>query len=341
MARYMLRRILQSLPTLLGITLLTYLLMTAAPGGPVAALGVDPKMTPEKKRLLEASLGVNDPWPVQYVRWLVGDDWMQVDKDGDGTLDGYGNKRGVLRGDFGYSFSGKRPVIDMILDRTPATLELGLISIALGVLIGIMVGIVAAVGRGGWFDNASRVFSVVIRSVPTFWLGLILILIFGAYMRVLPMGGRCPRTTTACPPLVNRMNFIVLPALVLTAGQVSKLSRFMRASMLDVIHQEYVRTAKAKGLTSRRVWLTHAARNALIPIATLIGPTITGVLGGAVITETIFSWPGLGRLTFQGVLQQDYPLVMAGVIIAAVGTLLGFILSDILYALIDPRIRFD
>ena len=153
------------------------------------------------------------------------------------------------------------------------------------------------------------------------------------------MGGRCPRTTSACPDLPGRLNYIVLPAFVLAAGIVSGLSRFMRASMLDVVHQEYVRTAKAKGLRENRVWFIHAARNALIPIATLVGPLITGILGGAVITETIFSWPGMGRLTFQAVLQKDYPLVMAGVIIAALGTLLGYILSDVLYALIDPRLR--
>ncbi|MBX3062518.1 MAG: ABC transporter permease [Anaerolineae bacterium] len=341
MFRYILRRIFQAIPTIFGITLLSYLLITAAPGGPVGALGVDPKLTPEKRRILEAQLGVNDPWPVQYLKWLVGDDWLLVDKNGDGEKDGYGNRRGVLRGDFGNSFSGRRPVIDMIAERTSATLELGITSLVVGSILGVIVGILAAVNRGGWFDNLSRVFAVITKSIPIFWLGLMLILIFGATLHVLPMGGRCPRTTGDCPSLLNRTNYILLPALVLSAGAVSVLSRYMRASMLDVIHQEYVRTARAKGLRQRRVWFTHAARNALIPIATLMGPSITGILGGAVITETIFSWPGLGRLTFQAVLQQDYPLVMAGVLIAALGTLGGFILSDILYALVDPRIRFN
>ena len=341
MTRYIVRRLIQGIPTLFGITLLTFILMTAAPGGPVAALGIDPRLTPEKQRIIMASLGVDAPWPVQYVRWLVGDDWVQLDKNGDGTLDGYGTRRGVLRGDFGNSFQGRRPVLDLVLERIPATLELGTVSLVFGVVIGVLIGVLSALNHGGWFDNVARIFAVITKSVPIFWLGLVLILVFGAYLHVLPMGGRCPRTTTACPDLTGRLSYIILPGFVLAASIVSGLSRFMRASMLDVIHQEYVRTAKAKGLRENRVWFVHAARNALIPIATLVGPLITGILGGAVITETIFSWPGMGRLTFQAVLQKDYPLVMAGVLIAAVGTLLGFIISDVLYALIDPRIRFD
>lgn len=341
MIKYIVRRLLQAIPTLLGITLISFMLMTAAPGGPITALLVDPRMTPQRQAVIAGQLGLNDPWPIQYVRWLIGDDWMQLDTNGDGQPDSYGSRKGILRLDFGYSFFGSRPVVDLISERIPATLELGIVSLTLGTIIGVLVGVFAAVKRGGWFDNVTRVFAVLVRSVPTFWLGLVLILIFGSSLHILPMGGRCPRTIGGCPPLPQRLHYLLLPAFVLAAGEVATRSRFMRTAMLDVIHQDYVRTAHAKGLRTRRVWFGHAARNALIPIATFLGPSITGILGGAVVTETIFSWPGLGRMTFQAVIQQDYPLVMAGVLVAAIATLLGFILSDVLYAVIDPRIRFS
>jgi peptide/nickel transport system permease protein len=169
-----------------------------------------------------------------------------------------------------------------------------------------------------------------------------LILIFGVFLDVLPMGQRHGIILTGdVPPVWNRLEYLLLPTIVLASLSVAVYSRYLRASMLDVIHQDYVRTAKAKGLSSNRVWFLHAARNALIPVATFLGPQITGLLSGAVLTETIFSWPGLGRTGVTAVIQQDYPVVMGIVIIGAMATILGYVLSDIMYALIDPRIRFD
>lgn len=364
MVKYTLRRLIQAIPTLFGITILSYLLMTAAPGGPVAALTFDPKMTPQQKERIAATLGVNDPWPVQYVRWLIGDEWKWVDEDGDGVQDerpASGPTRvryGILRGDFGTSFYQRRPVLDIIAERIPATLELGFAALTFGVLLGVPIGILAAVRRGGWFDTFTRVMAVIFNAVPVFWLGLILILLFGNLLPnwlhnanptmfpttspILPMGSRCPtRLTGECPPIYNRLEFLILPTFVLATGGIAGYSRYMRASMLDVIGQDYIRTAKSKGLSGRQVWFKHGARNALIPLATFLGPAITGLLSGAAITETIFSWPGLGRLAVQSVLNLDYSVVMAVVIISAIATILGFILSDILYALIDPRIRFN
>jgi peptide/nickel transport system permease protein len=374
MIKYTLRRLIQAIPTLFGITILSFLLMTAAPGGPVAALTFDPKITPQTRQLVAARLGVNDPLPIQYLRWLTGDDWMRWDADGDGVADHSfllpldadgdgepeppGNRTGVLRGDFGRSFFEKRQAIDVILARVPATLELGFSALLFGVLIGVPVGVLAAVTRGGWFDNVTRVMAVIFNAVPIFWLGLILILIFGVFLPnwlnsinpevftstrpILPMGGRCPNVLTGgCPPLYERLNYLLLPTFVLATGGIAGYSRYMRASMLDVIGQDYIRTAKAKGLSGRTVWFKHGARNALIPLATFLGPAITGLLGGAAITETIFSWPGIGRLAVEGVVNLDYPIVMAVVIFTSVATILGFILSDIFYALVDPRIRFS
>lgn len=358
MMKYILRRLIQAIPTLFGVTLLSYLLMAAAPGGPAAALSFGPRVSPQAREQLAAQLGVNDPWPLQYIRWLLGDDWMRWDSDGDGIADKSviipldadgdgqpeppGTSRGVLRGDFSASFFSRRPALDMVLERVPATLELGFTALLVGLFLGVPIGVIAAVRRGGWFDNFTRVMAVVFNAVPVFWLGLILILVFGSWLRLLPMGSRCPPTLTdECPPLYARIEYLVLPVLVLATGGIAGYSRYMRASMLDVIGQDYIRTARAKGLTDRTVWFRHGARNALIPVATFLGPALTGLLGGAVITETIFSWPGLGRLGVTSVFQQDYPLVMAITIFAALATLLGFILSDVLYAIIDPRIRYN
>lgn len=365
MIKYTLRRLLQAIPTLFGITLFSYLLMAAAPGGPEAALTFDPRITPQQREREAARLGVNDPFIVQYLRWLVGNDWMRWDSDGDGISDGSfliplgidedgdgviaddekyppGNRYGIIRGDFGRSFFYRRPVMSMIGERVAATLELGISALVTGLIIGVPVGIYAAVKKGGAFDNATRILAVVFNAIPIFWLALMLILIFSVKLDILPIAGRTPRELTGgIPPVYERIQYLILPTFVLSTGAIAAYSRYMRASMLDVISQDYMRTAQSKGLASRAVWFRHGARNAMIPLATFLGPAITGLLSGAAITESVFAWPGLGRFGLQAVTSQDYPVVMAVVIIGAVATLFGYMLSDILYAVIDPRIRFD
>ena len=358
MTKFILRRLVQAIPTFFGITILSYLLMVGAPGGPVAALTFNPRMTPQERDAFAARLGVNDPIPIQYLRWLLGDDWMRFDKDGDGIADGSvlipldanndgvpddpGHRRGILRGDFGDSFFQRRPVLDIIVERIPATFELGVTALVISVLLGVPIGILAAIRHGGVFDNITRIMAVLFNAVPSFWLGLLLILFFGSRLGVLPMGSQCATTLKGgCPPIYQRLNYLLLPALVLAVGPVASYSRFMRASMLETISKDYIRTAQAKGLSPRAVWFQHAARNALIPLATFLGLAITGVLGGAAVIETIFSWPGLGRLAVSAVVQQDYPIVMATVILTATATLLGLVLTDVLYGYIDPRIRFS
>lgn len=350
MTKYIIRRVIQAIPTLFGISVLTFLIMTAAPGGPTAALAFGPNVTPQQEARLAAQLGVNDPWPLQYLYWLIGDDWVQRDFDGDGEVDGYGLRKGIVRGDFGNSFTrGQRPALELIQAQLLPTIELTTASLLVGLLVGLPIGLVAAIFRGGIFDNVTRVAAVIFNAVPNFWLGLILILIFYSWLDVLPVSGRCADPTaeqiisgqTGCPPLYQRLEYLIMPVFTLGTIYIATYSRYMRTSMLDVVGQDYVRTAKAKGLSNRIIWFRHAARNALIPIATFLGPAITGLIGGAVITETIFSWPGLGRLAITSVRTLDYPVIMAVVMIGAVGTLLGFIISDILYAVIDPRIRFS
>lgn len=353
MSQFIFRRVLQAIPTLFGITILTYSLLVMAPGSPVATLAFGPRTTTAQKNALAEQLGVNDPVWKQYIRWLVGNDWQEfrkVDGRGNVMLDANGEvvmergtQKGILRGDFGDSFVSKRSALEVIAEKFPATAELGASALLVGLVLGIPIGVVAAVRRGGIFDNITRVMAVMFSAVPVFWLGLTLLLIFGSQLGWLPMGGRYP-TDYFLSGNVNvwqRIERLILPVTVLAAGWVAVLSRFMRASTLDVLSQDYVRTAQAKGLKYRQVWFTHAARNALIPIATILGPAIPGIIGGALITETIFSWPGVGRTTYQSVLNYDYPVIMAAVIFVSITTVLGYLLSDILYALIDPRIRLS
>ncbi len=357
MLRYIIRRLIQAIPIFFGITILSFALMSAS-GNPVAALTFRPGMTPEERDRIAARLGVNDPWPIQYLRWLAGDDWMRWDSTGDGIADHAilvpldangdgepeppGDRRGILRGDFGNSFTKKRPALDILVERLPATLELSLAAFLLGTPLGILVGILAAINRGRWFDNLSRVLAVAFTAIPTFWFAIMLLLVFSVQLRLLPIGDRCKTSLDdSCPPITDRLQYMILPVIVLSIGGIAGYSRVMRASMLDVISSDYVRTARAKGLTKRMTWIRHAARNALIPIATALGPELTFLLSGAVVTETIFNYPGVGLTSFAAVTQRDYPVVMTVTIYAAVATIVGYLLSDIMYGLIDPRIRFD
>jgi peptide/nickel transport system permease protein len=358
MVKYIIRRLLQAIPTFFGITVLAYLLMGLS-GNPLAVLTFNPRTTPQERERVGEILGVNDPLWVQYLRWLTGDDWMRWDTNGDNKADATffniirltnsqgdplppGNRYGILRGDFGDSFVKKRPVMDLIFERMPATLELNIASFIIALTVGIGIGILAAVNRGGLFDNITRVLAVLFDAIPTFWLALILLLIFGAYLGWLPIGDRC-RTTLddSCPPVTERMEYLILPVFVGAVGGIAGTSRIMRASMLEVMGQDFIRTAFAKGLSSRSVWFKHGARNALIPIATGLGPAILSMLSGAVVIESSFNWPGVGRTTFEAATQRDYPIVMTVTVYAALVSILGYLLSDILYALIDPRIRFE
>lgn len=362
MLRYVIRRLLQSIPIFFGITILSYMLMSLTPGGPLGALVFsNPRLKPEQQEKMAIRLGVTDPVPVQYLRWLIGDDWMRRDTDGDGIADTAilipldadgdgeaedpGDRKGILRGDFGFSFFNNRKVIDVLLEKLPATLELNIASLIVGMTVGIVIGVLAAVRKGGIFDNFTRVIAVVFNAVPGFWLGLLLLVTFAIWLKdtpfELPLGGRCKVTLDdSCPPLFQRIQYMILPVFVLSTGLIAGYSRYMRASMLDIISQDYIRTARAKGLNFRRVWFLHALRNALIPVATFLGPTITGLLGGSIIIERVFNYAGVGLVTIAAFTQRDYPVVMAVTIYAAIATILGYLISDVLYAWIDPRIRF-
>ena len=319
-----------------------------------------PNIKAETRAKLAAQLGIDDPFHIQYLRWLAGDDWLRWDSDGDGVADRAlewltpldedgdgipeppGENYGILRGDFGRSFIKKQPVMEIILANLPATLELGIATILTSLVIGIPVGVLSAVTRGRLFDNFARVMSVIFDAIPNFWLGYILLYIFGVWLGLLPIGGRCvPNLYGVCPSLFQRFQYLPLPTIVFAAGFVALFSRYVRTSTLEVLNEDYIRTARAKGLSPQVVNFRHAMRNAMIPVATLLGPIITNVWAGAIVIETVFAWPGVGRIAFTSAIQQDYPVVMGIVIMASLGTILGFLLSDILYVLIDPRIRLN
>jgi len=325
MKAYLLRRLLQAIPTMLAITMLSFLIMRLAPGDPVLLMTFDPTMTRDDRITLRHQLCLDRPLTEQYFIWMFGNEECDTN--------------GIIRGDFGESFYTNRPVIDMIFERIPATLELTGTALALGLIIGVSVGIYSAVKRGTLFDNMARFWSVVFDAIPAFWLGLMMILLFAVTLGWLPVGGRYTLVSDSNKDIFDHLKHLLMPAFVLGTSWIALFSRYVRTEMLEVIRQDYIRAAFAKGVQPNKVYFWHAARNALIPVATVLGPAVAGLLSGAVITEQIFSWPGMGRLALNAVFQRDFPLVMANVIIGSTLVVFGNLLSDILYVFIDPRIR--
>lgn len=355
MARYILRRLLQAIPTLIGVSIITFLLVAAAPGDPVSLRSFgNPDMTAEARQIMRKQLGLDQPLPMQYFSWFTGLSIRRGDQVAGMTTPSnhcayFGNLNaticdsggGILRGDLGTSLDSKQPVWKSIVERMPATLELGITSLIFSLLVGVPLGVISAIYRGSWLDNLIRFFSVIFRSVPVYWMALMLILVFSVWLGWLPSGGRQTVTLFGGFDPGDRISHLILPVLVLSFGPIAFFSRIMRTETLEVIHTDYVRTAKAKGLAPRSVWFLHALRNALIPLMTILGPAIVGVLAGAVVTETIFAWPGMGRLTISAVYAQDYPMVLGAGIFFAALTILGYLLTDIFYALVDPRVRLS
>lgn len=314
MARYALRRILQSFLLLLGITVLTFFIQRLAPGGPTMFFE-DPKMNPADIKAIEDAFGLHEPIHVQYVKWI----W------------------GVIHLDFGRSFIDGRPAIDKIAERVPATFQLSLASFILG-LLGIPLGIYAAMRRGRWQDNAIRVFTVVGNAVPHWWLGLMILIISASTIRIFPLGGM---STLGSENLLDRLWHLALPATIGAMGGWITFARFMRSEILEVISQDYIRTAHAKGITRTQVLTRHALRNALIPVVTILGGSLSGFFSGAVLFEQTFSWPGMGRLAVQAAFQRDFPVLMALAVIFSFLVILGNLIADLAYGLVDPRVKYE
>jgi peptide/nickel transport system permease protein len=319
---YLLKRLLLMFPMLLGITLISFTVIHLAPGTPVELqTTMDPKVSLEAQKRLKELYGLDKPLHVQYWDWL---------------------KR-VAFLDFGRSFSpDRRPVWDKIMERVPVTLSLNLLSMLIILSVAVPIGVIAAYRAHSWFDKATTLLVFFGFAMPSFWLALLLILFFGVYLDWLPISGlrslQFPQFTF-WQKVQDLLAHVTLPVLGAAFMGLAGMSRYMRGSMLEVIRQDYITTARAKGLPERTVIFKHALRNALLPVVTMLGLSVPGLIGGSVIFERIFAIPGMGQLFWLAVMARDYPLVMGELVIGALLTLIGNLLADVSYALVDPRIR--
>ncbi len=303
MFRYVVRRLIQTVFVVLGVTAASFAMLFMT-GDPALAMAGD-QWTTEQIDQFRRDMGFDRPWIVQYGEFL----WRAV------------------QGDFGVSLRQRQPTFTLIMERMPATLELTFAALVISVVVALPIGIISAARRNSVEDNASMLFALIGQSVPVFWLGLMLILVFGVQLRLLPVAGR------------GGWEHLILPAVSLATFSLARNARIIRSSMLEVLGQDYVRTARAKGLVERTVLYRHALKNALIPVVTLIGLEFGTLLGGAVITETIFAWPGVGRLTVQAIFARDLPLVQTSVTILATVFVLLNLAVDLIYTYLDPRIK--
>jgi len=316
MGKYILQRLVILIPVLLGVTAMAYFIMTLAPGD-VVNMFVDPGMSAENIALQRQKLGLDQPPIVQYGKWL-------------GQL---------FQGNLGYSFLNRQPVVQRIGERIQATLTLAVASLLLSYLIAVPIGVLSAVRQYSLLDHLATTFSYLGVSMPSFFFALLMIYVFSLKLDLFPTGGLYTIGTEGT--WNDRLWHLVLPTLVLGLMNTGVVMRYTRSSMLDTIHQDYVRTARGKGLAERTVIYGHALRNALMPVITLIGLEFPRLLGGAIITEQVFNWPGMGRLAVESISQRDYPVIMGIVLVTAVMVAAGNLLADVLYAVVDPRIRYQ
>jgi peptide/nickel transport system permease protein len=317
MGAYVARRLLQMIPMVFGITVVLFAVIQAAPGGPEGALLESGRfIDPEVIEAYRERLGVDQPVHVQYVRWLSA----------------------AVRGDLGISFSTTRPVTEMIWERLPATLELMGASFLLAALVAVLLGTLSAVRQYSAFDHVGTGVSFLGIAMPVFWFALILQLVFGVWLGWLPVSGT---ETVGDTSLGDHLAHLVLPTVVLSFRYIAGWSRYLRSSLLDVLQEDYIRTARAKGLPERVVVGVHGLRNAMIPLISIMALNLAGLFSGAVITETIFAWPGIGRMFVQAMFARDYPLLMGILLLGSVMVIVFNLVADVLYGALDPRIRYE
>ena len=312
MRGYVLRRLVQGVVLLVVVSAVVFTIVHAAPGGP--ALLIHPDMDPTQVKAMEKQLGLDDPIPVQYGRWI-------------------GN---AVRGNLGTSYQHSLPTLELLRERVPNTLLLSGVALALAVLLAIPLGTISAVYRYSSLDYAATVTAFVGVSIPVFWLAILLIILFSVTLGWLPSAGM--RTVGVPASSGDLLRHLIMPSLVLATFPLAQLMRYVRSNMVDVLAQDYVRTARAKGLTEMATLRRHALRNALIPMVTVLGVLTPRLLGGAVITETVFAWPGLGRLAVEAAITRDYPVIMGATLLVAALVILCNLITDLLYVVIDPRI---
>lgn len=317
MARFLTRRLLQAVPVLLGISFLLFVLMHAMPGGPLAMYVQQPGMSKDRLAQLAVQMGLNKPVWVQYTEWLAG----------------------VLHGNFGYSYIYNEPATTMMLQRFPATMELMLTAFVVSVVGSFVLGIFGAVRQYSIWDHLITTLSYFGMAMPTFWLGVLMLILFAVDLHWFPSGGLS--SSTGPSGLGDRLRHLVLPASTLAVFLIAQQSRYVRSAMLEVIRADFVRTARAKGLGERVIMWRHALRNALIPVVTVMVINAAFLFGGALVTETIYSWPGMGLLFINAIQQADYPVIMAIVSFLSVVIVFANIVADMLYGLLDPRVRLS
>jgi peptide/nickel transport system permease protein len=320
MVSYLLRRFLLAIPILIGVSTIVFIVLHLAPGDPTQ-IYLNPDIDQELQNQIRNNLGLDQPLHIQYLRWL-------------GSF---------LTGDFGYSLTQHRPVSDILRSALPHTLVLSLASLLIIFGLGIFTGTISAVRRHGVTDHLTTTLTLLFYSVPTFWLALMFILLFSELLPVLPSAQAMSinyESLSLWGRMGDRVRHLILPSLALGLSGAAGIARFARGSMLESLSQDYIRTARAKGLPERVVIYKHALRNALIPVVTLLGLYLPFLFSGAVLVETVFSWPGMGRVIVTAILQRDYPVVMANTFLFGVMVILGNLLADVLYCLVDPRIRY-
>lgn len=318
MSRYIVRRLIQAVPLLFLISIAIFALLQLVPGGPMAVFSQNPDMTSEDLERLRANYGLDKPLPLQYISWLG--DW--------------------ITGDWGYSFPNRKPVMDLVSERFLNTFILMFASSVLSLAIAIPVAMISAFKQYSKFDNIATMFSFAGISLPTFWFGFIVLIIFGARLGWLPMGGIAPLGSTEFD-LLERIRHLILPASTLAIVSAGTQVRYLRAYLLDTLRSDYVRTAHAKGLTKQTVMTRHVFKNAASPVVTNIANDIPDLFTGALITEQIFSWPGMGRLYWEAAVGRDFTVLMSVLTVTAVLVVVSFIVADVLYAMLDPRLRYN
>jgi peptide/nickel transport system permease protein len=341
MVNYILRRLVQSIPQLFIISVILFLLMQTF-GDPIASLGIRTPPRPADRARLRRQLGLDQPVYLQYVVWVVGNDWMKIDMDGDGVPETPGRRLGILRGDFGDSLISKRPVTALIGERLPNTLLLMVTVEIVIIIVSLLLGVYSAVRQYSLFDHLVNGLSFIGYSMPIFLIALLSMYLFSVNFRrwglpYLPTVGMFDPQVGRTPGQIAW--HMVLPVFSLATISIAAYSRYVRSSMLEVLGLDYVRTARAKGLSQNLVVAKHALRNALLPFVTLIGLDIPFLLAGAVVTESIFAWPGTGRLFVEHTATSDFPVLMGILMMTAVAVILFQLVTDIAYSFLDPRIR--
>lgn len=318
MFKYISKRLLVSIPVIVGITILSFIIMKLSPGDPLANF-INPSINVADLEKSRQALGLNDPLYMQYFKWIGQ----------------------VAKGNFGYTYNGNHSISALVLERLPNTVILTLSAFVMSFVIGIPLGVIGAVKKNTRIDYGITFMSLVGVAIPSFFFGLLVIYVFALLLGIFPTGGMVNIRAgyTGYAYYMDVLHHLVLPAIALSLGNIASISRFTRSNMLDILKEDYIRTAKAKGLRSKAIVYKHALRNALIPVVTIFGLSIPFLFSGAYITESIFNWPGMGQLGIRAIQDREYGIIMALNLITATLVLVGNLVSDILYAIVDPRIR--